>query len=146
MVKRKRFPLRTYRAIYRRVPRLNVEVVLQERRGVVFTKRSITPWKGWWHLPGGTVLFGESLAHAVSRVAAEELGVRVRIVKELGVIEYLRAPAWYGHPVGIAFLVRRVRGSLRGSPQGQEVRAFSRLPKPMIREQRQFLRQHLRMR
>lgn len=114
--------------------------------GVVLTKRSIVPWKGWWHLPGGTVLLRESLADAVARVAHEELGIRVRIVKTLGVIEYLHAPAWYGHPVGVAFLVRRVSGTLRGSPQGREVRIFSRLPTHMLHEQRAFLQQHLRLR
>ncbi|MBI4434342.1 NUDIX domain-containing protein [Candidatus Uhrbacteria bacterium] len=139
------FSLRTFRSIYRRVPRLCVEVVLRVPKGVVLTKRDIVPWKGQWHLPGGTVRMRETLAHAVVRVAMEELGVRVRIVRVLGPIEYLRAPAWYGHPVGVAFLVRRSGGQLRGSWQGREVRTFAKLPKPMIREQRQFLMRELRM-
>lgn len=115
VIQPKRFPLHVFRSIYRRVPRLCVEVVLRTPRGVVLTKRDIIPWKGWWHLPGGTVGMHESLARAVARVAMEELGVRVRIIKVLGVIEYLHAPAWYGHPVSIALLAHRMNGKLRGS-------------------------------
>lgn len=145
MSKSRWLPLRTFRAIYRRVPRLCVDLVVRAPGGVVLTKRDIIPWKGQWHFPGGTVLFGESLAHAVARVAAEELGIRVRIERVLGTIEYLHEARWYGHPVSIAFLVRRAGGKLRGSPQGREVDTFTKLPRPMIREQRRFLMRTLHM-
>jgi len=125
---------------------LCVEVVLRTPASVVLTKRDIVPWKGQWHLPGGTVRMRETLAHAVTRIAMEELGLRVRIVRVLGTIEYLHAERWYGHPVSVAFLVRRVSGKLRGSPQGREVGTFAKLPKPMIREQRQFLMREFGMR
>jgi len=51
--------------IYSKVPRLTVEVIVKNRAGgILLTKRAIEPCKGQWHLPGGTVRFGESLLEA----------------------------------------------------------------------------------
>ena len=47
--------------IFSRVPRLTVEVVISEPgRGVLLSLRDIEPCRGMWHLPGGTVRFGEA--------------------------------------------------------------------------------------
>ncbi len=59
-----------FREIYSKVPRLTVEVIVQSSRGILLTKRASGPCSGLWHIPGGTVRFGEPLVAAVSRVAA----------------------------------------------------------------------------
>src|SRR5690349_15119817 len=52
-------------AIYSRVPRLTVEIIVPDGQGAVFlTKRAIAPFAGQWHLPGGTVYFAEPLLDA----------------------------------------------------------------------------------
>ncbi len=66
-----------------------VDVIVETSRGIVLTLRDIEPWKGQWHIPGGTVMYTESVEHAVKRVAKEEIGVNVAIQKLIGYTEYL---------------------------------------------------------
>lgn len=132
-------------AIYGKVTRLTVEVIVVTSTGIVLSKRSIQPCIGQWHIPGGTVRFGEFVADAVVRIAREELGVEVRIVKSLGYIEYpdMLKNGYKGWPVGMAFEVAITSGELQGSYQGEEVRCFTQIPENTIFEQRTFLNDHL---
>jgi len=133
-LKTKPLPLGVYRKIYSRVPRLCVDLVIKSEGGIVLVKRDIPPKQGYWHLPGGTVRFGESLREAVSRVALDETGLRVRIENELQVIEYSKESA-FGWTISVAFTAIRLSGRLRGNRYGRDVGVFNQLPTPLIREQ-----------
>lgn len=132
--------------IFRRVPRLTVEVVIPSSdRGVLLALRDSGPCKGLWHLPGGTVRFGEPVVEAVSRVARDELGLTVNVGELLGYIEY---PSHYDNgldsPVGLAF---RAQPSIADLPDERPLRSecawFTTLPEKMHDEQRDFLVRHL---
>lgn len=130
-------PKEEFFAIYRRVPRLCVEVLIVEpERGVLLKLRDIPPNVGAWHIPGGTVLFGEPLVEAVKRVARDELGLTVEVGELLGYIEY---PSHYENgldsPVGLVFRTRPLPDHV--APPGCEW--FTRLPEGLYAEQRQFL-------
>lgn len=133
--------LKDYNFIYRRVPRLCVDAVIRDRRGAVLSKRDIPPDGGQWHLPGGRVYLQERLADALRRICREETGLRVRIEKVIGPIEYMRLGGW-GHSVSIVFLVRRIGGSLHGSRQAREISFFKSLPRNTEDEVRKFLLEH----
>ncbi len=135
-------PKEEFLAIYRRVPRLCVEVVIADpERGVLLKLRDIPPNVGAWHIPGGTVLFGEPLTEAVKRVARDELSLEVKAGDLLGYIEY---PSHYENgldsPVGLAFRSHPLAddGDL---PAGCEW--FTSLPDGLYAEQREFLAAHL---
>ncbi len=133
-------PKAEYDAIFSRVPRLCVEVVVVEPdRGVLLMLRDIPPNVGAWHLPGGTVLFGESVVEAVRRVARDELGVEVEVGDLLGYIEY---PSHYENgldsPVGLAFATRLTDRAVVQAPP-QRCRWFGLLPPGLYSEQRDFL-------
>jgi ADP-ribose pyrophosphatase YjhB (NUDIX family) len=137
-------PKAEYDAIYSRVPRLCVEVVIvSERRGVLLALRDIPPNVGAWHLPGGTVLFGERLVDAVARVAADELGRSARALDLLGYIEY---PSHYENgldsPVGLAFRAEPVGWDAEDVPP-PGCGWFERLPEGLYAEQREFLAERL---
>ncbi len=132
--------------IFSRVPRLTVEVVIASSdRGVLLALRDFGPCKGLWHLPGGTVRFGEPVVEAVTRVARDELGLTVSVGELLGYIEY---PSHYDNgldsPVGLAFRAQPSTADLR---EGRHLRSecawFMTLPENMHDEQREFLAQHL---
>jgi hypothetical protein len=131
-------PKEEFFAIYRRVPRLCVEVLIVEpARGVLLKLRDIPPNVGAWHIPGGTVLFGEPLIDAVKRVARDELDFEVDVAELLGYIEY---PSHYENgldsPVGLAFRTRPLTHPGE-PPAGCEW--FTRLPEGLYTEQREFM-------
>jgi ADP-ribose pyrophosphatase YjhB (NUDIX family) len=134
-------PQEEFDAIFRRVPRLTVEVVLvAPEHGVLLQLRDAGPCKGLWSLPGGTVRFGEPLTDAVKRVAVDELDVIVTVEELLGCIEY---PSHYrtglDSPVGLAFSV----STLGGREEPRHCRWFKTLPGSMHEEQRAFLSAHV---
>jgi ADP-ribose pyrophosphatase YjhB (NUDIX family) len=138
-------PEEEFDRIFSRVPRLTVELVIASGdRGVLLALRDFGPCKGLWHLPGGTVRFGEPLVQAVRRVAQDELGVTVSVGEMLGYIEY---PSHYNNdldsPVGLAFLTDVV-GDVPDEPNlRSECAWFKVLPDNMHAEQTEFLARHL---
>jgi ADP-ribose pyrophosphatase YjhB (NUDIX family) len=132
-------------AIFARVPRLTVEVVIATAElGVLLSLRKIPPCQGLWHLPGGTVRFGEPAVDAVRRVAEHELGLVAEPRELLGYIEY---PSHYDHgldsPVGLAFLTDVIGGPPCPDELPEEVRWFGTLPAEMHDEQLDFLTSRL---
>lgn len=133
-------PRAEFETIYRRVPRLTVEVVIVSPRGVLLTLRRNGPCAGLWHIPGGTVRYGEPLRGAVARVAHDELGVVATAGRLLGYIEYpshlARGIDW---PVGMAFLTEVVDEDRRKLDGMAHAGWFRSLPAEMHDEQRDFL-------
>ena len=130
-------PQAEFTAIYARVPRLTVELVLIRDGAALLTRRSTGPCAGLWHLPGGTVRYGEPLVEAVARVGADELGATVIPRDLLGVIEYpSHLAAGIDWPVGIAFAC-----DAGGHPmtESDSMRWFGTLPEEIHEEQRSFL-------
>jgi len=130
--------------IYSKVPRLTVEVIVKANDGNVYlTKRAINPCKGQWHLPGGTVRFGESLVDAVKRIAERELGIAVESLQNIGYIEY---PSHYNKgldsPIGIVFEVTKYAGAVKANSEAKNGDWFTKLPKPIHADQDNFLIQN----
>jgi 8-oxo-dGTP pyrophosphatase MutT (NUDIX family) len=138
-------PKAEFDRIFSRVARLCVEVVIvTPAREVLLARRDIPPNLGAWHIPGGTVLFGEPVADAVKRVARDELGLEVAVGELLGYIEY---PSHHNNgldsPVGLAFRTDVVPSfpDADGLPDG--CAWFSHLPDGLYEEQRDFLARRL---
>ena len=128
--------------IYQRVPRVCVEAIVNTSQGIILTKRLIPPCVGMWHIPGGTVYFGEKLEDAVNRIADDELGIDVDIKKMVGIIEYPKKLCeTHIHAIGIAFLCEPKSKELkfRGSFQGEEIDAFKIIPDNTVSAQKRFL-------
>lgn len=143
MATTERFPLSRaeFDTIYGKVPRLTVEVFIKTEAGVLLTRRGIEPCRGQWHLPGGTVLFGETLSAAVRRVARNELDVDVEVGAQLGLIEYptLLASGYRGWPVGVVFAAHIALGKPAHTEQTTQVGYFRTLPHDVIHDQALFI-------
>lgn len=142
----KQFPLsqEEFDYIFSKVPRLTVEIIVTDRQNKIFLiKRAIPPCIGQWHLPGGTVSFGESLENAVKRIAKRELGITVIQSVNKGIIEY---PSHYlnglDSPVGIVFEVMNFDGDIKPNNESQDSGWFSRMPAPFHGDQDNFLLTH----
>ncbi len=135
------FTYEEFKAIYSKVPRLTVEVILKAKGGVALSLRKEFSWEGYWHIPGGTVYYKEPIEDALHRVAREELGIEINIIKLLGYIEYPseQKVRGFGWSVGWAFLCE---------PQGEideelwaknDIRIFKELPEKSLVEQHPIL-------
>jgi ADP-ribose pyrophosphatase YjhB (NUDIX family) len=132
-------PYAEFKDIYSKVPKLSVEVIVFKEGKILLTRRAITPGIGEWHTPGGTVLKGEKLNQTVKRVAKEELGLSVDIVKFLGIIEYDKFINKYEQGISLAFLVSpKDKGKITLDRQSDKYEYFQELPKNTIRKQRDF--------
>ena len=134
----KLLPFEKFEDIYTKVPRLCVDIIIRGDDGVLLAKRDITPAKGMWHIPGGTVLWGETNKQAVKRIAKKELSLEVAAFSPLGIIEYSPKHA-FGQSTSIVYVVAVLGGILKGSKEGKEVKFFKKIPKNTIPEQAEFL-------
>lgn len=107
------------------------------------TKRAIEPCKGQWHLPDGTVRFGEPMTDAVKRIAERELGDQVT---NLANAEYIEYPNHYkaglDSPVGIVFEVLEYTGVLITNTEASSGSWFDHIPEAMHADQDNFLASH----
>lgn len=132
--------------IYSKVPRLTVDIVIKNEDNDIFlSKRSIdygitAACKGFWHLPGGTVRFGEQIEDAVRRIIKRELGVTINKMTPKGYIEY---PSHYKHgmdsPVALVFEVTEYSGDISHNEEAAEFGWFSKMPLNMHADQDVFL-------
>jgi len=133
-------------SIFKKVPRVTVDVVIRDREGILLIKREITPEMGKWHLPGGTIHYKENILHAVKRKTHEETGLKIRIKKFLGVIEFMRwKEPGYTHVIDLVFLANPISGKLKGNKEkcGECLKFFKKLPKNMIPEQKRIIQDKL---
>jgi len=122
-------PKEAWATVVRHVPIVSVDLVVRHDGGVVLGKRRNEPARGEWFIPGGRVRKHERLADAVGRVAREELGVPVRIVRRLGVYEHFYdvadVPDADGkHYVPVGYLVEPTREDFEPDDQHTGFRVF----------------------
>ena len=87
-------------------PQLAVSAVIFRDGKVLLVRRSRSPGKGFYSLPGGRVEYGESLHTALMREVDEETGLRIDIVGLAGWREVLPGDSGGGHYVIMSFAAR----------------------------------------
>lgn len=138
-----RYPLtyEEFTSIYSRVPRLTVEVLIHTSEGVLLTLRNLTSWNNLWHLPGGTVYYGETVEEATVRIASEEIGITVVPTKLVGYLHYPseEKERGFGWSIGLVFLCTTQTTSFRLGEQASRYQFFKVLPDNIVVEQKDFL-------
>ena len=103
-----------------------VDLLIFEKDEILLTKRTINPFKGYWHLPGTIIRRGETRKSAIKRAAREELGKDVIIVRELGVYESI---VTFRHDISNAFVVKfKNKSSINIDFQSKQYKYFKKLP------------------
>ncbi|MBY0310300.1 NUDIX domain-containing protein [Patescibacteria group bacterium] len=132
-----------YTFIFNTVPRICVDMVIQEAHGkMLLTKRSIPPYEHFWHMPGGGIRFKETIAEAASRIAIKELGVDVRIVRTIGACEIMDddlSPTDPRHSISIVLEVEIVSGEPTTTDESSAVEFFDTPPEMMHPSHQAFL-------
>lgn len=109
----------------------------------MLTLRNKYGYENQWHIPGGTVLYKESLKTSAKRIAKEELGIKIEIKKLLGYIEYFseESERGFGYSIGFVFSCKLLStNQITLNKQASEVRFFQTLPKNIVKEQGIFLK------
>jgi ADP-ribose pyrophosphatase YjhB (NUDIX family) len=130
-----------FKQIYEKVPRLTVELIVKTADGILLTLRSIKPYAGFWHIPGGTVYYGESVQETINRVAMRELGITPINPKFIGIIEYPSlVKIGYGDPKGLAYLITDFEGDIEVDSGAEEAKWFKAYPEDTIPDQVEFIK------
>jgi 8-oxo-dGTP diphosphatase len=107
-----------------------VDAAIVDGGRIVLIRRGNEPFRGMWALPGGFMEVGETAEAACVREASEETGLRVEVVRLVGVYsDPGRDPR--GHTVGVTFLCRMLGGVIRGADDAAEAGwyGFDALPR-----------------
>lgn len=130
-----------YVFIFSKVPRVCVDVVIKNKEGILLTLRSIDPYKGNWHLPGGMVYKSESFHDAAKRIVKSEVGLDVSSVKIIDTVEILNEerPDHVQHIISMICEAEVQNGELRGDFQSSELKYFMELPENIIPIHREVL-------
>ncbi len=133
------FSKKTYEKIVKVFPKVTVNGIVKDKRGILLIHRKIEPCKGSWILPGGAVMFKERLMESVKREVKEETGLKVKIVKYLGYYdEPGRVPG--RRSIDHSFICKALGGKIKPNFESTEVRFFKKLPKRIGFDHRKILR------
>ncbi len=140
----KPFSPEEFKEIYSKVPRVTVDLIVKTPKGIILALRKHYAWKGHWHFPGGTILYQESVLEAVARVAEEEIGESVEVVKLLGYTESRdeEKHRGFGSTVTLTFLCVSSKTEFKVNEDASVIELFTEIPDNLIPEQADFLREH----
>lgn len=130
-------------SIYGKVPRLNVDLIIESDGGILMALRTIEPHIGFWHFPGGTVYKSETLHEAARRVAKKETGLDVTFGECLGYIEFpdeMRSGISI-HTVSIVLKAVSHSGTLKHDEHAKELKWHTKLPEKTYPGHDTFLKQ-----
>ncbi|KKU45961.1 MAG: NUDIX hydrolase [Microgenomates group bacterium GW2011_GWA2_46_7] len=69
--------------------------ILNDQQEILLVKSY--KWPGFWVVMGGHVELGETIAQTVVREAKEEIGLSVKFVRIIEVVEFVYDPAFHDH-------------------------------------------------
>jgi 8-oxo-dGTP diphosphatase len=107
-----------------------VDAVIIKKSRILLVKRRFEPYKGFWVVPGGFVEEGETVEQAARREAFEETGLKVKLVKFVGVYSDPKRDTKRG-TIAVAFIAKPLSGKIGGDSEVEDVRWFrlDELPK-----------------
>ncbi len=140
----KPIPFKEYKAIYSRVTRLTVDVIVRSSDGVILLLRKHGGWEGMWHFPGSMVLFKESLEQAVKRTTKEEAGIEVDNIKFLEHMEFHdeEKERGYGYTISAAFMCDMISGNLEHDEDSGDIQAHKTIPENIVPEHADLLKKY----
>jgi ADP-ribose pyrophosphatase YjhB (NUDIX family) len=112
-------------AVNRSLPRAAAKVAIIEKGKVLMVRAGRGITKGIWNLPGGFVGYGEHPALSAQREVLEELGLRVKLRRLLGI--YAETfPRTGGYMLSFVYLGKRLTKTI--TPHPEEIESFDWIP------------------
>ena len=124
---RSKIPEDLFQQIKNKIPFSCVDAILVNKNKEFFlVKRSISPYKNKWCLPGGIIKRGQKIRQKLAETAKDELGIKFHKVKELGFYEKIYKER---HDISHCFIVTSKNKSIKLNFQASEGRFFKKIPK-----------------
>ena len=138
----KRLSDEEFRNIYSKVPRICVDLVIGNEKGILLTKRAIDPDKGKWHFPGGGIRFDETLSEAAKRIAKNELDIEIDLGKNIGHMEFLGEEDRQirRHSISVVFFAKMITDKITLNEEADEYSFFSEVPENTTIQHKEFLK------
>jgi len=102
---------------------VGVGAIITRGDEVLLVRRGREPQKGLWAIPGGVLKVGETLEEAILREVREEVGLEVRVVERVEVVERILPDAkgeLEYHYVLIDYLCEPAGGTLQAADDAAE--------------------------
>jgi ADP-ribose pyrophosphatase YjhB (NUDIX family) len=113
------------KAVNRSLPRAAAKVAIIEKGKVLMVRAARGITEGVWNLPGGFVGYGEHPRESAAREVYEELGLRVKLTRLLGI--YSKTfPRTGGYMISFVYLGKRLPGKIR--PHPEEIDTYDWMP------------------
>ncbi len=114
-----------HQAVNRSLTRAAAKVAIIERGKVLMVKAGRGLTQGIWNLPGGFVGYGEHPADSAKREVQEELGMRVKLKRLLGI--YAETfPRTGGYMLSFVYLGKRLTKKI--TPHPEEIESYAWIP------------------
>jgi len=123
-----------YKKVMESMPVVCIDCLVRNAEGkFLLVRRENEPLKGEYWVPGGRLLKHERLEAAVHRKMREELGIGVKIIKNLGFFEEFferTAQDVSGgfHAISFLYLVEPLGGDIQLDPQSSDWAWFEEIP------------------
>ncbi len=104
-------------------PVVGVGAIITRGDAVLLVRRGREPQKGIWSIPGGVLKVGETLEEGVRREVREEVGIEVRVVERVEVVERILPDAkgkLEYHYILIDYLCEPTEGTLQAADDAAE--------------------------
>lgn len=134
-------PPKEYDAIFSKVPRLCVDLMIVKENKLLLSWRAVPPEENTWHLIGGGVRKGETLEAAAKRIAKSELGLDITVGKFKGHMEFLRESTGR-HSVSLVFEATPQSDAITLDDQSTKVEWFTNLPEKLTTIHGTFLQKN----
>jgi ADP-ribose pyrophosphatase YjhB (NUDIX family) len=141
MKRKKPFSYEEFKQIYSQVPRICIDLVIENpNQEILLLERINEPYQGFWHLPGGTLLFRERVEDCIKRIASEETGLKVTVKGLVGFIEFLEEERDNKPFHSVSMAVYCTASDIKPvSSDGEVLKFFKDIPEKTIPEQKEFL-------
>ena len=120
-------------AVNRSLPRAASKVAIIEHGKVLMVRAGRGITKGIWNLPGGFVGYGEHPGPSAQREVLEELGIRVKLKRLVGVYAQTFSRTG-GYMISFVYLGERLSKAIK--PHPEEIESYNWIPSKKPRASR----------